>query len=230
MPSFVFPGSLCRRRLAVAVLVAGLCSFCYYVGLYNNIQSLGNAKAPDAPPNCLQFNFSKTTTKTPTVVFDFEPHHRSPSLPSNPSTHLPALELCPENFTHYCPCQDLTRMKRFFEKGNVVYKERHCPGKEEVVRCLIPKPRGYRTPFPWPASRDVAWFPNVPFKTLTETKGSQNWVRLEGRKLVFPGGGTSFQAGVKGYVEQIRRFVPLKKGTIRTVLDIGCGSNRVGAE
>ncbi|XP_068661358.1 probable methyltransferase PMT19 isoform X2 [Aristolochia californica] len=221
-----FPLNLCRRGLAVAVFIACLCSFCYYVGLYKNIQSFSKAKASYQRPNCLQFNLS--IPKNPSVFLDFETHHRA-SLPSNPFSDFPPLNLCPENFTHYCPCQDLTRMTRLYSRENVVYKERHCPEKGEVVRCLIPKPAGYRTPFPWPASRDLAWFANVPFKTLTVTKGSQNWVRLEGNKLVFPGGGTSFQAGVKGYVDGIRRFVPLKKGTVRTVLDIGCGVASFGA-
>lgn len=82
---------------------------------------------------------------------------------------------------------------------------------------------GYRRPFAWPKSRDYAWFNNVPFPKLTESKKSQNWVRLEGQRLVFPGGGTSFTKGVKGYVEAINRIVPLKSGFIRTVLDVGCG-------
>lgn len=92
------------------------------------------------------------------------------------------------------------------------------------MRCLIPKPRGYKRPFPWPKSRDSIWFSNVPFKMLAEYKKDQNWVRLEGDKLVFPGGGTSFRNGVKLYVEEtIQRVVPLKSGKIRTVLDVGCG-------
>jgi hypothetical protein len=89
--------------------------------------------------------------------------------------------------------------------------------------CLVPRPAGYKRPFSWPKSRDYAWFKNLPFKELSEVKKTQNWVRLEGDLLVFPGGGTSFRKGVKGYVDEIKRFVPLKSGSIRTVLDVGCG-------
>ena len=54
-------------------------------------------------------------------------------------------------------------------------------------------------------------------------KKNQNWVRLEGDRLVFPGGGTSFPKGIEGYIEEINGVLPLKKGNIRTVLDVGCG-------
>nr|GEV55365.1 probable methyltransferase PMT19 [Tanacetum cinerariifolium] len=106
----------------------------------------------------------------------------------------------------------------------MLHRERHCPDKEgEILRCLVPKPVGYKKPFSWPKSRGEAWFSNVPFKTLTESKKQQNWVRLVGDRLVFPGGGTSFQKGVKGYVEILKKIVPLQSGAIRTVLDTGCG-------
>ena len=106
----------------------------------------------------------------------------------------------------------------------MLHRERHCPEKEgEILRCLVPKPVGYKKPFSWPKSRGEAWFSNVPFKTLTESKKQQNWVRLVGDRLVFPGGGTSFQKGVKGYVDVLKKIVPLQSGAVRTVLDTGCG-------
>lgn len=60
-------------------------------------------------------------------------------------------------------------------------------------------------------------------------KKKQNWVRLEGDRLFFPGGGTSFTMGVKGYISEMNRIVPLKSGSVRTVLDIGCGVGSFGA-
>lgn len=86
-------------------------------------------------------------------------------------------------------------------------------------------PVGYQKPFPWPQSKDSAWLNNVPFTKLVEYKKSQNWVRLEGDRFVFPGGGTSFPEGVKGYVDALNRLlpVPLESGHIRTALDVGCG-------
>lgn len=63
----------------------------------------------------------------------------------------------------------------------------------------------------------------MPSKRLTESKKDQNWIRLEGDRLVFPGGGTSFPYGVKSYANEMAKLVPLKSGEVRTVLDIGCG-------
>lgn len=84
---------------------------------------------------------------------------------------------------------------------------------------------GYKKPFPWPKSKENAWFNNVPFTKLVEYKKSQNWIRLDGDVFVFPGGGTSFPQGVKGYVHHLNLLLPLhfESGTIRTVLDVGCG-------
>lgn len=105
----------------------------------------------------------------------------------------------------------------------MLHRERHCPVAGEILRCLVPVPVGYKKPFPWPESRTQAWFSNVPFKTLTESKKQQNWVRLVRDRFVFPGGGTSFQKGVKGYIDVLKKMVPLESGVIRTVLDTGCG-------
>ncbi|CAL1366062.1 unnamed protein product [Linum trigynum] len=170
----------------------------------------------------------------PPESLDFQPHHfLTSSLISNSTSSsinsLP-IPLCSANFTDFVPCHDPSREKLFFSPLGTTqlaffHRERHCPASEgEKPRCLVPRPRGYKSPFPWPKSKGFAWFRNVPSKKLTVTKKSQNWVRLEGELLVFPGGGTSFPKGVKGYVEEIRRLLPeLKNGAIRTALDIGCG-------
>jgi hypothetical protein len=87
----------------------------------------------------------------------------------------------------------------------------------------VPAPRGYRNPFPWPASRDVAWFANVPHKELTVEKAVQNWIRVDGDKFRFPGGGTMFPHGASAYIDDIGKLIPLHDGSIRTALDTGCG-------
>jgi hypothetical protein len=111
-----------------------------------------------------------------------------------------------------------------YPRDRLVYRERHCPASErERLRCLVPAPRGYRTPFPWPASRDVAWFANVPHKELTVEKAVQNWIRVDGDKLRFPGGGTMFPNGADAYIDDIGKIIPLHDGSIRTALDTGCG-------
>ncbi|KAK7295839.1 hypothetical protein RJT34_18751 [Clitoria ternatea] len=139
-------------------------------------------------------------------------------------------DLCPSNYTNYCPCEDPIRQRRF-PKTQLLRKERHCPPSNERLRCLIPSPMGYQSPLPWPQSKDSAWFSNVPYPKLVEYKKSQNWIRLEGDRFVFPGGGTSFPDGVKGYVDAINGLLPLslESGHIRTVLDVGCGVASFGA-
>ncbi|KAL5666702.1 hypothetical protein ACJX0J_026810, partial [Zea mays] len=67
---------------------------------------------------------------------------------------------------------DVERSLRF-PQDHLVYRERHCPASErerERLQCLVPALVGYQTPFPWPASHDVACFANVPHKELTVEK------------------------------------------------------------
>lgn len=89
----------------------------------------------------------------------------------------------------------------------------------------MPLPAGYRLPLPWPRSRDMIWYNNVPHPKLVEYKKDQNWVRKSGDYFVFPGGGTQFKAGVTRYIRFIEQIMPqIKWGThTRTVLDVGCG-------
>lgn len=51
------------------------------------------------------------------------------------------------------------------------------------------------------------WYHNVPHTLLAEVKGHQNWVKVTGEFLTFPGGGTQFIHGALHYidfVEQVR--------------------------
>ncbi|KAL6005852.1 putative methyltransferase PMT21 [Asimina triloba] len=55
-------------------------------------------------------------------------------------------------------------------------------------------------------------------------KSNQNWLRKNGEKFIFPGGGTMFPRGVGEYVNLMQELIPgMKDGTIRTALDTGCG-------
>ncbi|ESQ38938.1 hypothetical protein EUTSA_v10001370mg [Eutrema salsugineum] len=181
-----------------------------------------------------------TTIKTITISSSQYPHHppqlQEPSMShysslpesseNQSSTYFP---LCPKNFTNYLPCHDPSTARKYSIERHY-RRERHCPDSaHEKLRCLVPKPSGYKTPFPWPISRSYAWFKNVPFKKLAEFKKTQNWIRLEGERFAFPGGGTSFPSGVKDYVDVILDVLPLTSGSIRTVLDVGCGVASFGA-
>ncbi|KAL5204708.1 hypothetical protein ABZP36_009579 [Zizania latifolia] len=116
-----------------------------------------------------------------------------------------------------------------FPRKNMVYRERHCPPDGERLRCLVPAPPGYVTPFPWPKSRDYVPFANAPYKSLTVEKAVQNWVQYEGRVFRFPGGGTQFPRGADKYIDQLATVVPFADGSVRTVLDTGCGVASLGA-
>lgn len=48
------------------------------------------------------------------------------------------------------------------------------------------------------------WFHNVPHTELAVVKGHQNWVKVTGEYLTFPGGGTQFVRGAPHYIDMIQ--------------------------
>jgi hypothetical protein len=57
--------------------------------------------------------------------------------------------------TDYIPCLDNVRaIKALQSRRHMEHRERHCPLAPRL-RCLVPLPAGYRTPVPWPRSRDM---------------------------------------------------------------------------
>lgn len=219
-----------RNPLVKATLLAIFCFLSYFIASYPMLSPSIASMKNDAKNCSFQLEKKKNlngTHENLENLLNFEPQHTLP-LPfeDTPERLLPFPD-CPRNYTNYCPCQDPNK-EELFTVDRMFHRERHCPERGERLRCLVPKPRGYRRPFPWPKSRDYAWFSNVPFKRLTEYKKNQNWVRLEGGRLFFPGGGTSFPQGVKGYIDQLKLIVPLRSGAIRTVLDVGCGVSSNG--
>ncbi|KAJ7964569.1 S-adenosyl-L-methionine-dependent methyltransferases superfamily protein [Quillaja saponaria] len=77
-------------------------------------------------------------------------------------------EFNPESMSEFIPCLDneeAIRKLKSTEKGERF--ERHCPEEGRGLNCLVPSPKGYRTPIPWPRSRDEVWFSNVPHTRLT---------------------------------------------------------------
>lgn len=67
-------------------------------------------------------------------------------------------------------------------------------------------------------------FRNVPYDWINKQKSNQNWLRKEGEKFLFPGGGTMFPRGVGAYVDLMQDLIPeMLDGTIRTAIDTGCG-------
>ncbi|KAJ4963164.1 hypothetical protein NE237_023103 [Protea cynaroides] len=124
----------------------------------------------------------------------------------------------------YIPCLDNQEaLKHLHTTGHFEHRERHCPA--EGPTCLVPLPEGYKRPIEWPSSRDKIWYHNVPHTKLAKVKGHQNWVKVMGEFLTFPGGGTQFIHGALHYVDFIQQAVPRigwGKHT-RVILDVGCG-------
>nr|KAJ0211448.1 hypothetical protein LSAT_V11C400214320 [Lactuca sativa] len=55
--------------------------------------------------------------------------------------------------TNYIPCLDNEiAIRNFHHWQHNEHHERHCP--KETPDCLVPLPRDYKTPIPWPQSRD----------------------------------------------------------------------------
>lgn len=124
----------------------------------------------------------------------------------------------------YIPCLDnLAAIKKLHSTKHYEHRERHCP--EEAPTCLVSLPEGYRQPIEWPTSREKIWYYNVPHTKLAVVKGHQNWVKVTGEYLTFPGGGTQFKNGALHYIDFIQDAVPdiaWGKRT-RVILDVGCG-------
>ncbi|TKY60444.1 methyltransferase PMT26 [Spatholobus suberectus] len=124
----------------------------------------------------------------------------------------------------YIPCLDnLKAIKNLRSTKHYEHRERHCP--EEPPTCLVPLPEGYKRPIEWPKSREKVWYSNVPHTKLAEYKGHQNWVKVTGEYLTFPGGGTQFKRGALHYIDTIQQSVPdIAWGKrSRVILDVGCG-------
>ncbi|KAF7840129.1 putative methyltransferase PMT26 [Senna tora] len=124
----------------------------------------------------------------------------------------------------YIPCLDNWKAIRSLRSTkHYEHRERHCP--EEPPTCLVALPEGYRRSIEWPKSREKIWYYNVPHTKLAEVKGHQNWVKVTGEYLTFPGGGTQFKHGALHYIDFIQESVPdiaWGKRT-RVILDVGCG-------
>ncbi|XP_078440148.1 putative methyltransferase PMT27 [Wolffia australiana] len=123
----------------------------------------------------------------------------------------------------YIPCLDNSEALRHISTRHYEHRERHCPSEPPL--CLVPLPKGYKRPLQWPRSRDKIWYKNVPHTKLAKVKGHQNWVKVSGEYLLFPGGGTQFIHGALHYIDFIQRSVrDIGWGRrTRVVLDVGCG-------
>ncbi|CAA2985822.1 probable methyltransferase PMT15 [Olea europaea subsp. europaea] len=170
---------------------------------------------------------AQSSTRTP---LDFTSHHSADERGATtfPDETIKKYPSCSIKYSEYTPCED-PKMSLKFSRDRLIYRERHCPEKNQVLKCRIPAPYGYKNPFKWPVSRDLVWYANVPHKELTVEKAVQNWIRYEDDRFRFPGGGTMFPRGADAYIDDIGKLINLKNGSIRTAIDTGCGVASWGA-
>lgn len=201
------------------LLIPILCVLSYAFGVWQYSTSRTttfpiNTKAVTAATNC-------PNPKATAAPLDFKSHHSQDDV-SDTTGSVKTYEPCDMKYSEYTPCEDVERSLRF-NRDRLIYRERHCPEKNETLKCRIPAPHGYKNPFRWPMSRNLAWYANVPHKELTVEKAVQNWIRFEGDRFRFPGGGTMFPNGADAYIDDIGKLINLKDGSIRTAIDTGCG-------
>ncbi|XP_020255515.1 probable methyltransferase PMT2 [Asparagus officinalis] len=215
------PGDNRTRSSVSIIIVVGLCCFFYLLGAW---QRSGFGKGDSI---AVQVNKQTDCTLLPNL--NFETHHNKENIPTDLSdSSVRTFKPCDDKYNDYTPCQDQRRAMTF-PRDNMIYRERHCPPDEEKLYCLIPAPKGWVNPFPWPKSRDFVPFANAPYKSLTVEKAVQNWVQYEGNVFRFPGGGTQFPQGADKYIDQLASVIPIDNGTVRTALDTGCGVASLGA-
>lgn len=210
------PSNKGRRPFSIFI-VLGLCCFFYLLGVW---QKSGSGKG-----DRLALAVTEKTAECnifPSSTLDFEPHHTFVSSIDSSEPKTKQFKFCDAKYKDYTPCQEQDRAMTF-PRENMIYRERHCPPDNEKLRCLIPAPNGYTTPFPWPKSRDYVYYANVPYKHLTVEKAVQNWVQYQGNVFKFPGGGTMFPKGADAYINELASVIPMANGSIRTALDTGCG-------
>ncbi|XP_010934594.1 probable methyltransferase PMT17 [Elaeis guineensis] len=213
-----------RERLTWILGVSGLCILFYMIGAWQNTTTPSTSN----PISSIASKCNGPTTRLSSSgsSLDFQAHHQVGFNESSLSTEkFPSCDL---KFSEYTPCQDPRRARKFV-KVMLRYRERHCPQKKELLRCLIPAPPKYKNPFKWPQSRDYAWYDNIPHRELSIEKAVQNWIQVEGNRFRFPGGGTMFPRGADSYIDDINALIPLTNGNIRTAIDSGCGVASWGA-
>lgn len=212
-----------RTRCSVSVsIVVGLCCFFYILGAWH--------KSGFGKGDSIAVEINKRGAECSILSnLSFETHHAGEAGAVDDSdSKVKVFEPCGSKYVDYTPCQD-QRTAMQFPRENMIYRERHCPAEKDKLHCLIPAPKGYVTPFPWPKSRDYVPFANAPYKSLTVEKAIQNWIQYEGNVFRFPGGGTQFPQGADAYIDQLASVIPIENGTVRTALDTGCGVASWGA-
>ncbi|KAJ6830919.1 putative methyltransferase PMT17 [Iris pallida] len=220
-----------NKRVTRVLLVAGLCALFYILGSWQSSTSTPlktNQSTTSVSPTNAPCHLPPLPSSPVATNLDFQAHHQVGLNGTSLAAAAEKFPPCDLKYSEYTPCQDPKRSRKFMKKM-LRYRERHCPREEERLRCLVPAPPKYKNPFPWPRSRDFAWYDNIPHRELSIEKAVQNWIQVEGDRFRFPGGGTMFPRGADAYIDDIDALVPLSGGNIRTAIDTGCGVASWGA-
>ncbi|XP_058228072.1 probable methyltransferase PMT2 [Rhododendron vialii] len=211
-----------RTRSSISIfIVAGLCCFFYLLGTW---QRSGFGKGDSI---AVEINNKADCSILSNLNIETR-HGDEAGTVDDAKSESKVFEPCGDRFIDYTPCQHQMRAMTF-PRENMNYRERHCPPEGEKLHCLVPAPKGYVTPFPWPISRDYVPYANAPYKSLTVEKAVQNWIQYEGSVFRFPGGGTQFPHGADAYINELASVIPMNNGVVRTALDTGCGVASWGA-
>lgn len=99
----------------------------------------------------------------PNVVEDWgnSTDHEVSESQSRARVRVSRFPICDISLKEYIPCLDNEEaIKRLKSTDKGERFERHCPEKGKELNCLVPAPKKYKIPIPWPRSRDeVLIFP-----------------------------------------------------------------------
>ncbi|ONM05195.1 putative methyltransferase PMT18 [Zea mays] len=129
-----------KQRLTYILVVSALCIAFYVLGAWQNTtlpKPIGNSAITrvGCDPTAAT---AQSSGSVPSFgpgsgeVLDFDAHHRLTINNTDGDGELQQFPACPLNFSEYTPCEDRRRGRRF-DRNMLVYRERHCPGKDEQV-------------------------------------------------------------------------------------------------
>ncbi|KAE9606142.1 putative S-adenosyl-L-methionine-dependent methyltransferase [Lupinus albus] len=161
-----------------------------------------------------------------------KPGIQNSGLHNAPKFAIKRFGVCRDGMQYYIPCldnADAIQNLESTERGERF--ERHCPPQEKGLNCLIPRPKRYHYPIPWPKSRDEVWYNNLARTQLVDGKGGQKLISNPKAKFKFSREDTQFIHGADQYLDHISKMVPeITFGQhIRVALDVGCGLASFGA-
>jgi hypothetical protein len=148
------PPSAARRPAFLPFVAVLLCSASYLLGVWQH----GGFASPSnkSPAVSIATAIACTTAAAAQrkKASSTRARSRSPSQSSRPldfsAHHAAAADEAFATAAGSSGSSSSSAAPRRYLRDRLVYRERHCPSSErEWLRCLVPAPPGYRTPFSW---------------------------------------------------------------------------------